>query len=520
MRKLGIMGHSDQMREIIVQKIIAILCVCLLAAALAAAPLSPTISIQPAEARMMDVDGFIAHMQEAVPEMLFYYDVPGAAVALVNNGEVVWTEGFGQADIKNNRPVKADTVFQAASISKTFTAWGVMKLVEEGRLDLNAPVEKYFVRWHLPPSQYDLNGVTIRRLLTHDAGLSIARYKGYPPGTILPSIPEEFDLLAKAGNGIYVENPPGKEFRYSDSNFLLLMLAIEDVTGEPFAEYMQREILDPLGLTSSSFEWLPELQARTAVGYDSYLIPYNEYLYVEKASAGLYTTAGDLARFVAAAMPGPNGEPPGRGVLSPETIAEMTSYQVDIQGTDNWIYSDAYGFGYFVETLPSGQKVISHMGGNPGWLSEFAAIPETGDGIVVFTNITHGHAVFADVVTEWTDWLGVGRVRVAGTILFSRYVFDLISTFLGVGGLLLISPVAAGLVIRKRKFCFDFKCMPFLRLLGLIILPIAGLIFWWELGYRLVQVSLPSQQDWIGIGVTVLLSAMLLRGISVRVERD
>lgn len=447
--------------------------------------------------------------------MLYYYEVPGAQVALVVDGKVVWSQGFGSAEIETGRPVEDDTLFQAASISKSFTAWGVMKMVEAGRMELDAPVESYLKRWHLPPSKFDPNQVTIRRLLTHSAGLSIARYEGLPPGAEIPSLDVAFQQMADAGVGIFIENLPGT-FRYSDSNFLLLMLAIEDINGEPFSDYMQREIIDPLGLQRASFNWDESLLPNTAVGYDSFFIPYNQYLYAQKASAGLYTNAYDLAAFVAANLPGAHGEPPGRGIISPESVKEMTGFQQAILGWDSWIYSQGYGFGFFVEYLPSGQQVFSHMGGNPGWLSEFAALPGSGDGIVVLTNVTHGHELFADVVTEWTDWLGVGRVRVAGTILFARYIFDMVASLLSVLGLFLISPVLVGLLLGKRRICLNLRCMPWYRALGLILLPAIGLVVWWVVGYPALQVSLPSQRDWMSLGLSVLLSAMILRGISMK----
>lgn len=461
------------------------------------------------------VDEFIAHMQSAVPEMLYYFEVPGAEVALISGGEVVWSQAFGTAELEINRPVQQDTLFQAASISKPFTAWAVMRLIEQGKMELDAPVETYLRRWKLPESAYDHDQVTIRRLLTHSAGLSIARYQGLPPEAEVPPLEEAFRQMAEAGTGIFVENPPGK-FRYSDSNFLLLMMAVEDVTGEPFGQYMQREILEPLGMPLSTFDWDKSRLPDTAVGYDSLFIPYDQYRYAQKSSAGLYTTAADLARFVAANMAGAGGEPAGRGVLAPETVEKMTGYQEDIQGWDSWIYSDAYGYGFFTEYLPSGQLVYSHMGGNPGWLSEFAAIPESGDGIVVLTNVSHGHELFADVLAEWTDWLGVGRVRVAATILFARYIFDMVSTGLSVLGLFLISPLLLGFVFGRRRFCLDLRCMPWWRSLLLIVLPAVGLAAWWLVGYPALQVSLPSQRDWMSMGLSMLLAAMILRGISVR----
>ncbi len=135
---------------------------------------------------------------------------------------------------------------------------------------------------------------------------------------------------------------------------------------------------------------------------------------------------------------------------------------------------------------------------------------------MVLSNVTHGHELFADVLTEWTDWLGVGRVRVAGTILFARYIFDMISTGLSVLGLFLISPLLAGFAFGKRRICLDFRCMPWWRNLLLVILPVIGLAAWWAFGYPALQVSLPSQRDWMSVGLTMLLAGMLLRGISIR----
>lgn len=106
-----------------------------------------------------DLSTFTGYLDNRMPKWLQQYQVPGAAVAVVRNGEVAWTSGYGLADEARSVPVTPDTVFQAASISKTVTAWGVMRLVESGQVDLDAPVEQYLSRWHLPSSQYDAGGV-------------------------------------------------------------------------------------------------------------------------------------------------------------------------------------------------------------------------------------------------------------------------------------------------------------------------------------------------------------------------
>ncbi len=257
-------------------------------------------------------DKLIKKVDRIAPQLMEQYKVPGAAMALVGDGEVVWSSGYGLADKDLGVPVIGDTVFQVASISKAVTSWGVMKLVENGRLGLDAPVEQYLTRWHLPPSDFDPSGVTIRRLLSHSAGLSVSGYPGLSPIMALPSLEESLSGNNGGAGEVRITMQPGAQFSYSGGGFTLLQLIIEEVTGETFSAYMQREVLDPLGMSYSSFEWRADLRPATAVAYSEWGSPLPNYLFTEQA-AGLYTTAPDLARFVAAEMPGPHGEPAGRG---------------------------------------------------------------------------------------------------------------------------------------------------------------------------------------------------------------
>ena len=155
------------------------------------------------------LDEFAEQLDTMLPELLQEYRVPGAAVALVHNGEVAWVQGYGLANEDTGTPVTAETVFQVASISKSVTAWGVMRLVEEGRIDLDAPVEQYLTSWHLPPSEFDHGGVTVRRLLSHTAGLAPWDYPGTPVGETPPTLVE---LLSGMGSDepVYVYRQPGE----------------------------------------------------------------------------------------------------------------------------------------------------------------------------------------------------------------------------------------------------------------------------------------------------------------------
>lgn len=328
----------------------------------------------------------VAKLDELVPQLLEENDVPGAAVALVWDGEVAWSAGYGLADRERGVPVTADTVFQVASISKSVTAWGVMRLVESGKLELDAPVEQYLTRWHLPPSRYDTGGVTIRRLLSHTAGLSLHGYPGILPDRELPTLEESLSGNNGGAGDVRLTMEPGAQFSYSGGGYTLLQLVIEEVTGESFSEFMQEQVLQPLGMLHSSFEWRTDLRPATAVAYSKTGAPLPNYLFTEKAAAGLYTTAPDLARFVAAAMPGPRGEPAGRGVLTADTLALMFTPVLQGQGEAE------YGLGHSISTQPDGSKEVSHGGANMGWRALFVALPEQGQGIVILTNSDKGDA--------------------------------------------------------------------------------------------------------------------------------
>jgi CubicO group peptidase (beta-lactamase class C family) len=346
-------------------------------------------------ARQLDEDRWLAA-----------YDVPGVAVALVRDGHVTWSKGYGQAEAARGVPVTPDTIFQVGSISKPVTAWGVMRLVQQGKLDLDAPVHRYLTRWHLPPGPFDADGVTIRRLLNHSAGLNS---QDYSPMTTRPLPSLEQSLSGDSGgvdarrgsDDVRITMTPGQQRSYSNGGYTLLQLAIEEVTGEPFARYMQREVLDPLGMKDSSFAWRGDQHSRTATGHDVDGRAVPRSALTEQAAGGLHTTVEDLAAFVAAGMTGPRGEPAGRGVLAPDRVAALfTAHRLP----DGSMTS----LGYEVQTLPDGTQAAGHGGKNVGWRAEFLTLPDRREGIVVLTNSDRMDGILGLTEQAWGDWLGTG----------------------------------------------------------------------------------------------------------------
>lgn len=354
------------------------------------------------------VRAFRDSLARQLPTLMAHDSVPGVAVAVVQDGAIVWSQGYGYADIARRTPVTPQTVFQVASISKSLAAWGVMRLVERGAIDLDAPIDRYLTRWHLPATDSGMyrDEVTIRRVLSHTAGLSLSGYPGFDPDSgPLPTIEASLSGNTNGAGDVHVAFRPGARWQYSGGGYTMLQLLIEERSGRTFIEYMRSEVLEPLGMRSSSYDWLPRLRARTATGYDHGERQLPNYRFTALAAAGLYTTVEDLARFVAAAMPGVRGEPVGRGVVRPETLAEMLEPEPHSENPYG-----RYGFGYIVDTLSNGVRLALHTGGNRGWRSLYVVMPERRAGLAVLTNSDVGDALAAAVACTWYR-LTAGGVR-------------------------------------------------------------------------------------------------------------
>lgn len=350
------------------------------------------VMLQPAAAQGDEANMFVDQLMRSVPPLLEQGHVPGAALALIHDGEVVWSAGFGVADMESGVLVTADTPFNVASISKAVTAWEIMRLVEAGDIDLDAPANQYLTRWQIPAlGRNNADEATIRRILSHTAGLSVDGYRAFEPDQALPAL-EDF-LSGEAAEPVQVMITPGRRFMYSGGGYTALQLLIEELTGESFAERMQQELFAPLGMEHTSFVWTPELGAATA--YQPNGQPEPKVVHLDQAAGGLYTSANDLARFFTSGMTDE--------WLTPESVALM---HTPVDGTDG-----AYGFGYYVETLPDGSTAVWHDGQGWGARTIFFLIPEKGEGLIILTNIRSGNSIFRQIICEWDMWVNGDQTR-------------------------------------------------------------------------------------------------------------
>ena len=384
-----------------------------------------------------DADAFAA----AVVARLEREVVGNAAFRMLSAGEVT-----AERYVSTGEPVTAHTLFQIASVSKWLTAWGVMRLVDAGQVSLEASVDGYLTRWQLPDSDFDNREVTVRRLLSHTAGLTDGLgFGGFPPGTPVQALEDALtradDAMPGADGRTRVGIEPGSGWLYSGGGFALLALLIEEVSGRPFASFMQAEVLDPLGMERSTFEPPGPDAPDVATFYDTDGIPAHRYRFAAPSAAGLYSSAADLTRFLQAQLPGPSGQPPGRGVLAPGTLRQMFEPNASARGTDIW------GLGVMLYAPNgAGGHVIGHEGRNaPAINTSVRLDPASGNGIVLL--VTGNPDLASALGSEWIFWQ-TGRLDV---ISYAAATGDMIVA-VGVGWVVIaLLVVVIGLRVTRTR---------------------------------------------------------------------
>jgi len=334
-------------------------------------------------------------------ERMEFWGVPGLSVAVVEDFDVVWEKAYGIADREQGRPATTATLFQAGSISKSVAAVGAMVQVEAGRIDLDAPINDSLRSWKVPDNELTAKTpVTLRQLMSHTAGTTVQGFPGYESWSPLPSLVEILDGRPPANTPpVRVDLPPGEQYRYSGGGITIAQLGIMDITGEGYPELLRRTVLGPMGLDHSTFDQplKPDDLARAAAGYQAngLEVPGKRHTYPEMAAAGLWTTAGDLARFGAAMQRILRGDLDG--VIRPATASMMLEP----------IHDDA-GLGFFIEDR-DGEVYFEHDGADEGFLARLLMHREAGCGVAVMVNSNGGWMLIGEVinaVAEVYGWRG------------------------------------------------------------------------------------------------------------------
>lgn len=317
-------------------------------------------------------------------ERMAHYHVPGLAVAILRNGEVVYAAGYGVREAGTQDKVDADTLFSSGSVSKMVTAAMTLRLVDQGKLALDTDVNTYLRRWQIPAAPEITHGKkpTLRMLMSHTSGLGQHGFKDYAPGLPLPTALQTLDGLPPAKNPpVRFEYEPGSRQQYSGGGTTVTQVVIEDVTQRSFGEMAQVLVFDPLTLKRANFENpLSASRGNIAKAHDdngqAAAAPLGWQSMPELAASGLWTSARDLGTFTAALIKSYRGE---STFLAQRTAAQMMTE----------VARSGRGLGPGLEGSGS-ERIFHHGGANDSYKAWIEGNLVTGDGIVVLTNGADG----------------------------------------------------------------------------------------------------------------------------------
>jgi CubicO group peptidase (beta-lactamase class C family) len=336
--------------------------------------------ISPAKREPATLSGAtIPQLERDVPELMKKGGVPGLAIAVIRDVKTTWVHGFGIKEAKTDQPVTVETVFEAASLSKPVFAYGVLKLVEQGKLGLDVPLTAYLPKPYIAGDER-LVKITARIVLSHRTGF--------------PNWRGDDGLLP-----IYFT--PGERFSYSGEGYVYLQRVVEQITGKALNEYMTEAVFTPLGMTSSSYVWRPDFDALTATGHDADGKPAQLWKPKEAGAAStLNTTAKDYALFVEAVLN-------GKG-LKPATLHEMETPEIALDPecrictkheTKQLSKNLFWGLGWGIQRKDR-SDVLWHWGDNGAFKCFVMAEPKTKSGVVMFANSENGLEIAKPLIDE------------------------------------------------------------------------------------------------------------------------
>lgn len=332
------------------------------------------------------------------------HGVPGLSIAVIEDYGLVWTGAFGVVEAGSSRDVTEQTLFQTASIGKSVTAMTALSLVQRGLIELDRDVSGYLTSWIIPENEYtDAEPVTIRRLLSHTAGINVHGFVGYVPGSPLPTLQQILEGVQPANNeAIRVDGEPGT-YRYSGGGYEIVQQVLEDVSGAEFSQLVADSVFEPLGMTTSIYDPLPESEwPRVALGHraNGHPVVGGWHSYPEHGAGPFWTTPSDFALFASEVMLAYTGQ--SDVVIAQDLAVEMLT-PIDA----------GYGLGLGINDDGGDRLHALHEGGNEGYKTLLVLYPDRGEGAVIMTNSDNGLELAWDLV----DSLSLHYKWVSGLIL-------------------------------------------------------------------------------------------------------
>jgi CubicO group peptidase (beta-lactamase class C family) len=337
-----------------------------------------------------------------IQQRMAHYKVKGLTIAVVHNYKIEWAKAYGLADSAEKRPVTIQTDFQAASISKSINAIGILKLAQDKKLDLYADINNYLTSWKFPYDSLSKNKkITVANLLSHTAGLGVHGFPGYSKGDSIPTVVEILDGKRPANtSAVRSEFEPGLRSQYSGGGTTISQLILMDITHQPYDQYMWKNVLKPMGMTGSSYTQPPpaKRQSLLATAYyeDGSEVKGKYHIYPEEAPAGLWTNPTDLCKYIIETELAYQGK--SEKVLTQEySRLRLTPY---IDGSA--------AMGVFIDKKGE-TKYFEHGGANEGFRCQYVGSLEDGNGVAVMVNSDNG-GILQEIINSvalvyrWKDY--------------------------------------------------------------------------------------------------------------------
>jgi CubicO group peptidase (beta-lactamase class C family) len=336
-------------------------------------------------------------------ERMDFYHVKGLSIAVVKDYKVIWAKGYGWADVETKKPVTTETLFEPGSISKSLNAMGVLKLVQDKKLDLHTDINSYLTSWQFPYDEISKNKkITLAHLLSHSAGLGVHGFPGYDLLAPVPTVPQVLDGASPANTpAVRSLFEPGLRFQYSGGGTTISQLIIADITNQPYDEFMYENVLKPIGMVNSFYTQPPPLDKRhlCATGYhpDGSAVPNRFHVYPEQGAAGLWMTPTDLCQYIIETQLAYEGK--SAKVLNQEmTTLGLTPYN-----------DPSAALGVFIDDR-NGTLYFQHSAGNEGFCGQYYGSMQGGNGVAIFLNTDReAYALIPEVLNSVAtvyEWKG------------------------------------------------------------------------------------------------------------------
>ena len=380
------------------------------------------------EAKIQQVENSLAGWYQASPDTtklwnlqdrMHYFGVQGVSIAVIHNYQLQWARGYGWADEKEKKSVDNTTLFQAASISKSLNAVALLRLVQEGKVDIDNDIRMYLKTWSLPSDSFGSNApVTLKGLLSHTAGISTRAFAGYRRGDSLPTLIQMLEGRSPANSEkIHSVRAAAKLADYSGGGILISRQVVEDVTGMPYDKYLYKKVLRPLGMTRSFFTQPPfasrERELATGYSYEGTEVPGKYHIYPEMAPDGLWTNPTELSKFIINTQRSYSGK---TGLLLSPAITRLQLTPC----------MSNFGLGVFIDQKGK-SRYFEHSGANEGFVCEYFGSMEGGDGMVIMINSDNGRKLLEEIeasIAQVYGWEGFYKPAIKKLVTVPKGILE------------------------------------------------------------------------------------------------